>query len=475
MGKPKAPAPPNPVSTASAQNSTGINTGIANAFLQNPTQINPYGTSTMDPTGSFTWYDPYTKANYTVPRFTSETKLTPTGQALFDLNLDTDMNLATLARDQSGSLIPYFNSRVDLSTDALNARGLPTLDMAGLPGPGENFDNSLDAIQEQMGGPFAFSGLPDIGPLQLGNEATEARLFDLGSNRLNERFDRDQARLEQSLADRGIALGSDAYSNAMDDFGRTKNDAYNQLMLTGRELASGELKDEWASRMGLRDTLAGEQMQAWGANQGLRGQAFSELMGGAGTDLGMRSQLANELLKQFDADMATRSGAMTEQITERQQPLKEIGIMAGTAAPDVPNFGSPTLGAIPTTDVAGIINQDFANRMGVYNTEMNNWNSMWGGLLGMGGTLGGALIKKSDIRAKEDIEHLGTAENGLPVYAFRYKGETTRRVGHMAHEVAEVAPEAVSRGEDGYLMVDYGRLYAPGHPMLTAIHGGANG
>ena len=34
----------------------------------------------------------------------------------------------------------------------------------------------------------------------------------------------------------------------------------------------------------------------------------------------------------------------------------------------------------------------------------------------------------------------------------------TTYVGVMAQEVAEVMPEAVQRGADGYLRVDYGRL-----------------
>jgi hypothetical protein len=37
-------------------------------------------------------------------------------------------------------------------------------------------------------------------------------------------------------------------------------------------------------------------------------------------------------------------------------------------------------------------------------------------------------------------------------------GEIISRVGVMAQEVLAVAPEAVSRGRDGYLRVDYGRL-----------------
>ena len=71
----------------------------------------------------------------------------------------------------------------------------------------------------------------------------------------------------------------------------------------------------------------------------------------------------------------------------------------------------------------------------------------------------------SDRRAKEDIVKVGQHPLGLGIYMFRYKAPYSerygnqRRVGVMADEVAEKYPDAVSRHEDGYLRVDYGRLF----------------
>jgi hypothetical protein len=48
--------------------------------------------------------------------------------------------------------------------------------------------------------------------------------------------------------------------------------------------------------------------------------------------------------------------------------------------------------------------------------------------------------------------------DGLQIYRYRYIGDDTSYVGVMAQEVAERVPDAVARGEDGYLTVDYGRL-----------------
>ncbi len=81
-------------------------------------------------------------------------------------------------------------------------------------------------------------------PVTLNNEAAESRLFDLGSKRLAPQLERDRTALDTRLADQGIKLGSTAYDRAMQDQGQKENDAWNQLMLTGRSQAINELLTE---------------------------------------------------------------------------------------------------------------------------------------------------------------------------------------------------------------------------------------
>jgi hypothetical protein len=64
----------------------------------------------------------------------------------------------------------------------------------------------------------------------------------------------------------------------------------------------------------------------------------------------------------------------------------------------------------------------------------------------------------SDIRVKRDIVRLARLDDGLGLYRFRYKWSDAVYVGVMAQEVMAVYPDAVTRGPDGYLRVDYGRL-----------------
>ena len=59
---------------------------------------------------------------------------------------------------------------------------------------------------------------------------------------------------------------------------------------------------------------------------------------------------------------------------------------------------------------------------------------------------------------KHDIVRLGSLPDGLGIYRFRYNWSDQVYVGVIAQEVMKVRPDAVVRGSDGYLRVDYDRL-----------------
>ena len=81
-----------------------------------------------------------------------------------------------------------------------------------------------------------------------------------------------------------------------------------------------------------------------------------------------------------------------------------------------------------------------------------------GGGGGRGGGRGGGG-RRSDIHLKQDIVPLGQLDNGLELYRFRYiDSDRTLYVGVMAQDVQKIEPDAVRRGPDGYLRVDYDRI-----------------
>jgi len=67
-------------------------------------------------------------------------------------------------------------------------------------------------------------------------------------------------------------------------------------------------------------------------------------------------------------------------------------------------------------------------------------------------------LAPSDIELKHDIVRLGSLADGIGLYRFQYNWSDQVYVGVIAQEVAAVRPDAVLRGGDGYLRVDYARL-----------------
>ena len=93
-----------------------------------------------------------------------------------------------------------------------------------------------------------------------------------------------------------------------------------------------------------------------------------------------------------------------------------------------------------------------------------------GGLFGSGGMFApGGAFGGSDRRLKTDIQKVGTHSTGLPIYAYRYKGDSKaypKVVGPMAEDVAKIAPHAVRP------MTTKGHL-AVHMPTLDALGAGA--
>ena len=82
-----------------------------------------------------------------------------------------------------------------------------------------------------------------------------------------------------------------------------------------------------------------------------------------------------------------------------------------------------------------------------------------GGGRGGGGRGGGGRGgRRSDIRLKHDIVFLGYLNDGLGLYRFSYNGSDKPYVGVMAQEVERIVPAAMTRGRDGYLLVNYEKL-----------------
>jgi len=77
-------------------------------------------------------------------------------------------------------------------------------------------------------------------------------------------------------------------------------------------------------------------------------------------------------------------------LNEVNMPINQITALLSGSQVQNPNVQMQTPGAIPTTDNAGIINQNYNQQLGAWQQDTANRNSMLGGLFGAGATLLGA-------------------------------------------------------------------------------------
>jgi len=458
MSKPEAPTPPNPYATAAAQTGTNVSTGVANAFLNNVNQNTPQGSLSYDVTGNYSWTDPATGQTYQIPRFTSTQSLNATQQGLQNTSDATKQTLGNIGLSQAQKVGGIL--------------GTPFSPSANGPGAGEAYNlvqwtnsprTSYDTggqIQTGLGDAGAIT--KDYGPSD-NFSADRQRVEESLYGRLNPQLAKDRSAIEQRLADQGIRYGSQAYSSAMDDYNRQSNDARLAVTAQGGQ-EQQRMMDMAAQRAGFQNAAQQQQYtQNLGAGSfanSAQAQQNSQNAAQAGF---YNAGSAQELARQqsiFNAANAQRNQYMQEQYQQRNQPLNEISALMSGSQVQQPNWLNSPQSQIQTTDIGGLINQNFAQQQQNYQTANSNWQAMMGGILGLG-----AGIMKSDERVKENIVPMGTVfaagEDGrrkkLPISEWSYKGDPARHVGPMAQDVEKVDRGAV-REIGGIKHIDVGRV-----------------
>jgi hypothetical protein len=446
MSKPDAPTPPDPQATARAQTGTNVSTAVANAYLQNINQNTPDGSLNYDKSGSYDWTDPTSGQTYNIPTFTATQSLSPTQLTLKQSQDRTKQGLANIAETQTGRIGDMLNS--PLQTTGYGPQAGDASSITNIPKALTSF-NPGGPIQSSLG--YAGEITRDYGPAD-NYSADRQRVEDALMARMNPSLQQERQRTEQQLADQGIRYGSQAYNDAMRTQQQQANDArYGAIAQGGVEQ---QRLDSMAAQRAAFQNAAQEQ----GYTQNLgRGTFFNQAQNQLFTQNAAEAAFANAGLAQqvgqaqsgFNASQAGRNQWLQEQYAGRNQPLNEISALMSGSQVNQPNFVNAPSSQIPTTDYAGITQQGFQNQMGIYGNQMNNYNSTIGGILGLGA---GAL--KSDRRAKEDIDRIGTvfaantdgARKKLPVYSYAYKDDpaSTRHIGPMAQDVEKIDPSAVT-------------------------------
>jgi hypothetical protein len=158
--------------------------------------------------------------------------------------------------------------------------------------------------------------------------------------------------------------------------------------------------------------------------------------------------------------LTARQQGVNEAMAQRQEPINEITALLSGGQVTNPAFGSTPSGTVNGTDVAGIIENNYNQQVAQANAKASANNSMMGGLFGLlsAPLMGWAM---SDPKTKENVHkvgEIGTGDDKLPVYSFRYKdkyGGGLQQLGLMANEVAKKMPEAVAEIAPGIKGVNY--------------------
>lgn len=345
----KVKMPINPYQAAELQGLWGEHSAVTDQLLDMTNQNTPWGSLTYSPQAGSP-----TDMSGRALQYNANITLSPEQQALYNQQTQTQLGLGNTAYNLLGQVSGNIGQGLDLSQ---------------------------------------FGDVPGMG--EYGRTALEDALF----ARLEPEIAQDRTRLDANLANKGISMGSQAYSGAYDDFNRGVNDQR----------------------------------------------------------LAVATQASSEQARQLQA----RQQAISEMLMQRSVPFNELMAMLGGSQAQMPNqsfVNTPTAGMAPFDATSGFGQQAQLDMMS-QQAQQQQYSDMLGGLFGLGGALGGAsILAFSDRRLKRDVMRIGTGWRGLPVYLFRYITAGGWQVGHMADEVKRVAPWAVF-DVGGYDAVAYGALH----------------
>ena len=286
---------------------------------------------------------------------------------------------------------------------------------------------------------------------------------------LQPQLEQQSAAMAQSLVNRGLQPGSEAYNaemnrmqaaqgGALDDahFGAMQFGLGAQNQAFSQQNAMDQLANALAisrgnnaTQMGISNNNLALGQDRLAFDQDRFGQEFSE--GNRRFDLGF-----GEGQRQFNSNDMFRNN---QNDFGQMMALENLGYRDSRDAVGDSRYNDQLtmalLGMAPGFGGSGVnVNGAFQtgnqSAMNNYNANNSNYQSNMAGL----GSLVGLF---SDENLKTDVEHVDTVD-GVNVYEYRYEGSEDRWRGVSAQEVSRSHPDAVSMHPTGFLVVDYDKL-----------------
>lgn len=435
---PVAPAAPDPTATAAAQEQTNIGSAIAQANLNRINQNTPQGSLsyTQDTNADGT---AKTNADGT-PVYTQTQTLAPDEQKKYDLNNQVAIALDGLANQGTAQVSQTMAT--PFSYDGMQPEAT-TLNLQGIA-PAGKVQTSLDYS--------SLGPAPTRSDFSADATNTANAQYAAAASRLDPQWSNNDNDVSAKLAAQGISENSDAYRRAQTTESNAKTDAYNQANYSATAAGNAEQQALYGEDLSSRQQSQNEiDTQGEFANTA-QGQIF-----------GQNAQTTAVDNANSQSEGAFEDQARQQQIEQaaylRNMPIQDIATLLGTGSGVTsPDFTPVSQVGVAAPDYSGMVASNYAQQMQQYNAQQASQAQMMGSIFGAAGTVGAGFMM-SDRRFKENIRRIGTLANGIATYAFNYIGSKVQQFGVMAQEVLGIIPGAVSFGDDGYMRVNYGKVY----------------
>lgn len=407
----KPPPAPDPYAVSGAQTASNQNTAAWNQAMARGNTYTPLGTQTYEYRGT----DPGTGA----PMWDETVSLTPDAQALLTQQMAQERQLGDIAGGMMSQVQGAYGQPIDAAgVPALQgAPQLQGIDRSGLPALQSSLSVDGPELRGAGTGSVSSSGLPRLyGADDLLGERQQAQdaLYRRQAAYLDPQWAQRDTAFRSRMANQGVAEGSEAWRNALDDESRARSFDYGQARdaaITGglgeMQGLAGIAQGNRGQLFGERATAAGIQNQAAGIqnsfNLGARQAALAEGLARLDANNQARAQGFGERLTATESanrdalaaagfDNSARAQGLQELFALRNQPLNEYNALRSASQVQMPQFQSAGDAQMGQTDVSGNVYNSYQGQLVAYNAQQASRNSLVNGLLGLGGMIGGGWL-----------------------------------------------------------------------------------
>ena len=378
MGKKATPPPvPDYAGAAQQQGAANIEAARATAKLGNPNIYGPLGNQTVSYEGD-------------IP--TIRQSLTPDAQATLGAQQGVERSLAELGQQgvaQAKSILGTpFNPNLP-GIDTSIAESVSPVNQAAF---------NAGSAQRSVAGPTFQQGIDTSGiaamPVNAGMTGQQAIM-----SRLQPQLTQNENATRQRLANQGLVTGGEAYNNEMRTMGQNRNDLELQAAAQGINL-DAMMNQQGFEQAAARGQFGNEaqlnQFQAALQNAGMGNTAlqqdYQNQLAAQTAQNAAAAQNFNQQLGMAQFGNTAQQQSLDQQLALRNQPLNQItGLMSGSQI-QMPQFQGYQGANIAAAPIYQGVQDTFQGQMDQYGIRQQAKNNMMSGLMGLGGSLGGAAM-----------------------------------------------------------------------------------